>query len=233
MIFSAEQIVKMLQPHNVDAFYHANTVTTACSLLRSKALLSRADVIAAKLLQTGQYTDKLDQELGIFPDVFIDTVDIHDRANRHNNYGPVLFVFSPTLLTASGNLQISITRSNPSQWKPQTPSGEKWFCDIDFLTNNFAKGNFQQIIVFRNPKASLKLDTNLTHIVLDDPQLLTKDGKDYFTIAQTALHQAATEGGLNIKIDKRVCYDGICKCRQAFASNSKLLYKFFDPAVGA
>lgn len=152
MIFSPEEVIAVLQRHGVTLLYHANTVTTSCSLLRSGALLSRADAIAAGLLQTTQYTDELDQQLEIFSDVFVDTVDIHARVKSHNNYGPVLFGFPLTLLASSAGPGIPVTRSNPANWTAATPpEEERWFCDLDSLNRDFTVGDFAQIIVIRTP----------------------------------------------------------------------------------
>lgn len=214
----------------MDTLYHANTVTTSCSLVRSGVLLSRADLIAAHMLQTNQYTDDLDQEVGIFSDVFLDTVDIHACLRRHNNYGPVLFSFPLAFLRRAGGPGVSVTRSNPADWTTATPNEERWFCDFESLNRDFTRGNFAQIIVLRTPGASLRFEAHLTRVVLDDPQLVL-GGADCFTTAQTALLQAAQEGGLNLQIAKRNC-DQACDCREAFASNPRLVFKFFNPNVG-
>lgn len=91
MELAAKDILKVLTQKGIRNLHHANSVKTACSFLKSGKLLSRGNLIDLGLSQTNQYTDALDKEHGLWHDVFVDTVNIHDQARRRNLYGPVLF----------------------------------------------------------------------------------------------------------------------------------------------
>ncbi len=79
-----------LLERGVTEVFHANSVATSCHFIRENSLLSRGTVERLGLKQTSQYTDNADKKYSIWFDVFVDTVDIHQRASRRNQYGPVL-----------------------------------------------------------------------------------------------------------------------------------------------
>ena len=231
MNFPPALVTRLLQARGANFLFHANTVTTACSLLRSGSLLSRAGVEKSGLPQTGQYTDDVDRECGVWDSVFLDTTDIHDRIRRHNNYGPVVLKFSTTLLGATSGPGINITQSNPSKWKG-LPDKEKWFQHKILLQAKFTAGNFDQIIVIPSPNGSLNISAHLVEVILDDPQSQVEN-QDAYSSAEVALRKAASEGGISsIKISKRICRDG-CECVGRYQANDSFRWKFFSPNVGS
>lgn len=60
----------ILMRKGVNHLYHANTVATACTFIKSYGLLSRGAVRDFGLFQTPQGTDDSDQEFDVFYDIF-------------------------------------------------------------------------------------------------------------------------------------------------------------------
>jgi len=71
----------VLQAAGVTHLHHANTVTTSCTFLQKRGLLSRGWIEYYKLPQIRQSSDDIDKKYSIWNDVFMDGVDIHDRAS--------------------------------------------------------------------------------------------------------------------------------------------------------
>ena len=88
----------MLESKGVNELHHANSVATACQFIRSRSLMSRGTVERAGVFQTFQASDDIDKRYSIWFDVFMDSVDIHERARRANAYGPVLFVLDTRII---------------------------------------------------------------------------------------------------------------------------------------
>jgi hypothetical protein len=86
------EVYSVLKQIGATKIYHANTVLTSCTLLELGGLASRALVEAQGLPQTPQYSDGKDKEYKIWDGILVDHVDIHNRARKRNQYGPVLFL---------------------------------------------------------------------------------------------------------------------------------------------
>jgi hypothetical protein len=74
--------LKVLKDKGVIEFFHASTVRTSITFLKSGGLLSREQ--GEKDGQTSQITDATDKVLGIWDKVFVDTLDIHERLNKRH-----------------------------------------------------------------------------------------------------------------------------------------------------
>ena len=98
MDIPSKRVYESLASKGVGEIHHANSVITACQFLRQGSLMSRGNIERKGLFQTAQKSDDLDKKYGIWFDVFVDSVDIHDRAKRANAYGPVMFVFDAKLI---------------------------------------------------------------------------------------------------------------------------------------
>ncbi len=81
--------MKILRSKGVRSLHHVNTVRTACTFLRHARLLARGVVEDKGLLQTPQQTDEIDKKFGVWWDIFLDGVDIHNRVSGLCYYGPV------------------------------------------------------------------------------------------------------------------------------------------------
>jgi hypothetical protein len=164
----ADEVHRILAKKDVDALHHANSVITACQFLRAGALLSRGTVARRGLYQTTQVSGESDKKLGLWFDVFADFVNIHERARRANAYGPVLFVPDIALVAKGDTGRIWVTKSNPLGWLNQPEAG-CWFSSISDLDQDFRRGSFDQMLVFRHCGGEPPFVGHLKEIILDDP----------------------------------------------------------------
>lgn len=210
MDLPSRAVYKVLSESGVDCIYHANSVITACQFLRQGSLMSRGTIERKGLFQTKQRTDRSDKNSGIWFDVFVDSVDIHERASRSNAYGPVLFILDSKIIDKSYTGRVWVTKQNPMKWKGKSRE-ERWFTSINDLKANFVRGCFDQMIVFRHCGGELSFNGYLKEIILDDPMIGKNGPIDYYSMAYGALRLSMTEGRIDVPISKRRCYDG-CAC---------------------
>lgn len=230
MDLPSKDVHKVLVSKGIAAIHHANSVITACQFLRGRALLSRGTIERRRMFQTPQASDPVDRRRGLWFDVFTDSVDIHARAAAINFYGPVLFVLDVDLIRDAYTGKVWVTKLNPTKWDG-TKREDRWFQSIDDLTENFTKGDFNQMIVFRHCGGELPMAKYLKHIVLDDPKMKEKKSNiDYFSMAYGALKLAMTEGGIEVPIQRRGCAGG-CGCAKFHAGNPKWVEKMYVPTV--
>lgn len=69
--YTKDEVMTVLNDHNVTHLYHANTVRTACSYLVHKGLFSRQKMEARGYSQTAQSSDRIDVKYGIYNDIFL------------------------------------------------------------------------------------------------------------------------------------------------------------------
>jgi hypothetical protein len=209
--------------------HHANTVETSTTFLGQGGLLSRAYATVKRLPQTPQVSDKIDQQLGVWDDIFLDMVDIHDRGGRvrgYNVYGPVLFCFPLNILQhLPSNTDVCVTRLNPIKWKTVQADAERWFLTLPELLSGLRLGNFDQHIVLRGLSGKLPFLASPVEIILDDPKQNLSNGIDAYTHAFDRLTQAGNSAGVTINITKRNCKPD-CKCLDKY-KNQALVDHFF------
>ena len=227
MEIPSKSVFEVLKEKGVDSICHANSVITACQFLRLKSLLSRGTVERKGLYQTSQKSDQLDQRLGIWFDIFTDSVDIHKRARRANAYGPVLFKFDSEIIQDSYTGKVWVTKLNPTKWKGKGHES-RWFTSIDDLKTNFVKGSFDQMIVFRHCGGELPFGNFLQEVVLDDPERKSPNGIDYYSMAFGALTFAKTEGASAVIVKKRKCVAS-CSCAVHYKTNLEITREMFFP----
>lgn len=213
----------------VSKLHHANSVATACQFIRSQSLLSRGSVDRLGLTQTPQKTDDVDRRYSIWFDVFLDSVDIHKRANRANAYGPVLFVFDVNIINKNGTGRIWVTKCNPTKWAGK-PNQDRWFQSKEDLSKHFVKGRFDQMIVLRHCGGELPFGKYLKEIILDDPVAKTDDGVDLYSQAIGALRLAMQDAGISVPIKRRECR-GDCVCQGYWREEKQRLFTMFDPKI--
>lgn len=205
-----EEVYNVAQKKGMSHFYHANSLATSISLLKLNSLASRKRVESSGLAQTVQYTDDIDKSLGVWDDVFLDTVDIHRRASRRNNYGPVLFVFdSKIILSASG---VRVTKTNPSKWQINTPIEQRYFTSIEELDTNWHAGNFDQMITLQTPNGAIPLDRNFLNVIIDNPATGDALSREYMTAEEEVSKLT------NRTITRRQCAPW-CKCKENYQSS--------------
>lgn len=215
----------MLTQHKVEALFHANTVLTSISFLKNQGLCSRQYI--SRLVdsyQTSQCSDSNDQAVGVYNDIFFDSVDIHNRRKEYNKYGPVLFVYSLDLLSEPElESKILITKDNPIWWNPQMNFEDRYFADFEELQRGFHKGTFKQHITLHNvDKVGFKY---LQSIILDT---LPKEYDDVFENSYLTLQKAVKEADLSIDVSVRQC-ESSCKCLNKYlqSSRSDIIKKYF------
>ncbi|MEN5202576.1 hypothetical protein ABE525_25455 [Pseudomonas wadenswilerensis] len=216
---TGNEVYEVLIRRGVSYLHHANSLITSTSLLNLGGLASRELVEARNLPQTYQYTDQSDKNLGVWGDIFLDTVDIHKRASRRNNYGPILFVVNAEILKLATN--VLITKSNPSKWNTQTPHATRYFTSTDELEEGLAIGEFDQMLTLRTSNGLLPLAGLLEYILVDDPIQGPQPGPE-FTQAQNTLMQLT-----DTPIIRRECQPW-CKCSSGY-SDAQVLSKMFSP----
>ena len=229
MDIPSKQVYEILQNAGVDSIHHANSVVTACEFIREQSLLSRGTVERMGFHQTAQSSDGLDKRYGIWFDVFADSVDIHERAGRENAYGPVLFVLDSKIIENTYTGRLWVTKQNPTKWAGKKDK-DRWFQSKQDLEDNFVYGTFDQMIVFRHCGGSLPFGKYLKEIIVDDPEIESEAGVDFFSMAVGALRYAMSQSGTSVPIVKRECA-ATCTCVATYQANHELARKMFDPKI--
>jgi len=227
----ASDVLKVIERKGVDALYHANTVQTACTFLRQGRLMARGVVADRGLPQTTQQTDVLDKKYGLWCDIFLDGIDIHERARKRCFYGPVLFVLETKLLSQDTLSTVWITKKNPQSWSDGQVIADRYFGSLQELQRDYKKTDFGFSLVLRNIGGVVRLKPFLERIVLDNPHYADKTGGvQFFSQAVGALKASARSGGMgNITIEARSCA-GTCQCQSQYKSMTRVvLDKFFAP----
>jgi len=210
-------VYRALLEKGIDSLHHANTLQTSCLFLQQGRLLSRGSVEDRGLIQTLQHSDDLDKRYAIWHDVFLDSVDIHERAKARNLYGPVLFRFRLELLLDKQIRTIWITKKNPTKWRDNDRVEDRYFTSVDEFAEKYLKGDFDTMFVLRHTGGSLRLSPYLKDIVLDAPTVSMGE-IDLYSHSAGALCLSAWQGGLTeLKIVKRKC-SGYCKCAAEYGA---------------
>ena len=207
------EVYSVLKRKYIHNLYHANTVTTSCTFLRLGGLASRGLVAELGLPQTPQPSDDVDRKFGIWYDVFADTVDIHERARRPNEYGPILFTFPAEILNnLPQGSEVLVTKDNPIYWHSNAPQ-EQFFTDVKELDSCLEKGTFAQMVVIRTPKEILPFPKRGISITVDEPQRNLLNGVSAYKHAINKIQPAALRQ--SIPVSKRVC-GSTCRCTEEY-----------------
>lgn len=217
---NAKEVKNVLINNNVYELFHANSVLTSLTFLNNGGLLSRGTVEDLNLPQTSQQSDEIDKKFNIYYDIFFDSVDIHQRAKRKNDYGPVTFVYSVNVLDSIGNYDVCVTKYNPQNYENNTTNKELYFTNYEDLNSNFTKGDFAQQITIRKIREALSFEY-LKEIIIDYPGT---SREKYFTSAYDALEKALKENEINVSLVRRNC-PSECKCQEQY-SNFKERYTY-------
>lgn len=213
MVISNRVIKDVLCEKGVGHLYHANTVATTASFFKVGGLLSRGAVENLGLFQTSQSSDATDKELGIWYDVFFDSVDIHNRANELNKYGPVMFVFSTDLLLMD-NIEVRITKDNPIRWNTETPGSDRYFQTIQELRDEYTKGAFYQHLTVCRMTEPIPFEPYLKKIVIDNPSV---PDVSHFEKAYAYIQHELDENYPFVELCVRQCTEQ-CTCKTKYQS---------------
>jgi hypothetical protein len=212
----ANEVKRVLVSHDVSELFHANSVITALTFINHGGLISRGTVEDCGLHQTLQESDEIDKVYGIYNDIFFDSVDIHKRAKKLNDYGAITFVYSIDVLDELEDYEICVTRDNPIRWKESMTNNERYFTDYNDLDSNFVKGNFVQHITVKDIRKALSFN-HLKEIIIDYPG---ESREKYFIPAYDALEIAIKNNKINVPISKREC-SSECQCQNQYSNNKE------------
>lgn len=229
MHLPSSHVFSVLSEKGVTQLHHANSVATACQFIRQKSLLSRGTAERKGVTQTAQSSDSLDRIYSIWFDVFLDSVDIHQRASRANVYGPVLFDFSVGIIDKNKTGRLWVTKLNPTKWADKNEE-QRWFQSKVDLEENFILGQFDQMVLARHSGGELPFGKYLKRIVLDDPKHTTDSDIDVHSMAVGALRLAMQDAGIDVPIVRRQCRDQ-CRCVDYWTQDEDRLLKMFDPKI--
>lgn len=221
---TGQEVYRILRSRNVLNLFHANSVKTSISLLRLGGLASRKAVEQASLAQTSQYTDAIDKKFGIWGDVFMDTVDIHDRISDRNKYGPVSFVMDISFLNhLPETTRVLVTRLNPSKWTDTDRDERRYFMSAGDLSAGLSIGDFDQMLVIRIAGGIIHFGESLLSINLDDPKS-TQAASPEYGAAERALREAA-ENRIDVEIVRRECSP--CRCVSSYSEPATRIPYFY------
>jgi hypothetical protein len=224
MELDSREVYKVLHARNLKTLYHANTVQTACLFLQQGRLLSRGTVDERHLSQTPQMSDAIDTKYGIWYDIFLDSVDIHERSRNRNFYGPVSFRFNLEVLNEDWLPSLWITKKNPTKWIDGEPASERYYTTVEEFSRNYTSGDFGSMFMLRHVGGVLRLMPHLKELVVDDPGW-SYEGLDVYTQTVGALRASAWQGDIrDLKIVKRECTEK-CKCSDYYTKASLSLCK--------
>lgn len=202
-----------LKSVGVDKLYHVNTVVTSLSFINQGGLLSRQTAEIMGVTQTPQSSDDIDREFGIYNDIFFDSVDIHDRAKRPNDYGPVMFVYFVDVLDTLTEYDICITKDNPIYWNEGMRDNEKYFSSEQEILFGFSKGDFNKHITIRNISVPLPFNY-LEEIVIDDPGM---EHIELLNKAKESIESALNIIGVPVPVSVRKCSLN-CSCLSKYTT---------------
>ncbi len=214
-----QQIKHILRGKGVESLYHANTVGTSVTFLENGGLLSRGAVESAGLYQTSQQTDDKDRVLGVFYDIFFDSVDIHSRARKRNDYGPVTFEYSLNLIDSLPENSVKITKENPIYWSEDMPEEERYFMNETELEAEYFKGDFKQHFTITQQMRPLPF-TYLNRIILDDLRVSDQDDILIYWKAIDHIHKLMNANDINVPFVVRKC-PAACGCFEQYANARK------------
>jgi len=219
------EVYEILVNRGIAQLYHANSVRTSISMLKLQGIASRQLVAQKQLPQSIQFSDDADKRVGVWNDIFFDTVDIHSRASNRNKYGPVAFVMDIAFLKSlPADSQVLVTRLNPSKWE-EAPNVQRYFSNTKELSAGLEVGNFDQMITIRTRGGLVPFGNFLRSLILDEPRLTAGIGPE-FQSASTALASAANTNNFPLSIQRRTCFS--CKCLKSYAEKESRIPFFYS-----
>jgi len=174
---SSKALYSILKEKNVQFLYHANTVATSLTFIKSGCLLSRHQVEIDGLTQSYQKSDEHDKKHDVWDHIYVDGTDHHKIYGQSNFYGPVLFRLDLKLLVSPSFQEIYVMKSNPMFWNDKMSLDDKFYQNIDEIAADYLtkkKNDAQIMFTFRNPGHNLKFNKFLHSIGIDEPSIPIK-----------------------------------------------------------
>jgi hypothetical protein len=228
MKLNKQKVVEILRSKGVSHLYHANSVKTSCTFIQQGGLLSRGAVESKGLVQTSQESDELDKKYGVWNDIFLDSVDLHERFNRNNKYGPVLFKFNLNLLTDDSTPPIWITKNNPMFWNGDETDEVRYMQSEQELNRLYEKGAHREMITLRFVENVLPFGPYLEEVIVDSPGVKIGDivlRKE----ATKAIREALDQYGVDVPGFIRKCDSCWCRVNYLREVPTQTLRKLFLP----
>lgn len=200
-----------LKSIGVTHLYHANTIKTSCTYIKSGGLLSRGAVEQKKLTQTAQSSDMVDKHYKVWDDIFLDSVDLHDYFHRNNHYGPVLFKLNIDVLLYENLPELWILKDNPIRWNENQNLNDRYFSSIDELKMDFENERQKKMITLKKTKEIIPFEPYLDSIILDNP-FVKIEGIDLYNEGIKIITNCLRDSGIDVNIISMRQCRGKCYC---------------------
>lgn len=214
-----KKLYKFLESKDFKYFFHANTVTTACTFIEQKGLLSRGRVESKGLIQTYQSSDEIDKQFDVWNDIFFDLFDLHGYFPRQNLYGPVCFVMDNRFLLDNQLPNICITKNNPIYWEDSMEVHDKYYSSTkeyigEFEANKKRRILQQKMFIIHDTEKRIPFKRYLVKILLDNPKVKIGDVSLYKEAKQKLILSLEKAGFDKSILETRVCSN--CYCHQNY-----------------
>ncbi len=224
-----KKIHQTLVAKGVTHIYYGNNVSTACRLLRHRCLMSQVNIERLGINSSSPGMDTAAEHYTRWNDVFTETVDYHHHSGGTHPAGPVVFELDLEIIRNTYTGKVWVTRSNPSDWGPQTHQERKWFSSAIDLEHYFSPTSPDHMAVFRHCGGKLPIQGYLSRILLDDPGLeIRSQGIDCYSMAYGALKLAMSDGGFDVPIVRYGCESG-CASHDGYHTDDGRLLTQFSP----
>ncbi|ASU35838.1 hypothetical protein MuYL_3953 [Mucilaginibacter xinganensis] len=154
-------------------------MATSITFIRNNALLTRKFVEDNNLPQTVQNSDPIDKEYGLWDDIFLDGLDLHQHFNRNSPYGPIMFKIDLKILTLPDFQNVYITKDNPTNWRSKPNWDDRYYKNIEEFAKDYRNSgrvrDGQIMFTFKNCSDKIKLNKFCREIIVDNPHILLKD----------------------------------------------------------
>lgn len=209
------ELYTFMNSKNIRYFFHANSVSTSCSFIEQKGLLSRRAIETRGLLQTPQSSDEIDKQYGVWNDIFLDLFDLHGYFPRQNLYGPVCFVMDNRFLLDNEIPNICITKNNPIYWNDFMLENEKYYSSVkeyvdEFEDNMRLKYIQQKMFTIHNTRKIVPFRKYLVKVIVDNPRVKIGDVHLYKEAKQRLIKSLEGSGFSITLLETRTCIDCYC-----------------------
>lgn len=226
------ELYHFLKSKNIEIFFHANTVTTSCTLIKQKGLLSRGVFERNGLDMTPQSSDDCDKLFEVWNDIFFDILDLHGYFPRQNLYGPVCFVLSNKFLLDEKLPNICITKDNPIYWDLSMDDKEKYYSSVDEYMRDYdynikTKQIQKRMFTIHNTQKRIPFKKYLIKIILDNPKVKLNDLSLYKHSKKRLLEALEIAGFKQDLLKERICHNCYCQYNYLNQVDSEELEKLF------
>jgi len=212
-----KQLYNLLEEMKIPYLYHANSLKTFKTYVENSGIMSRGFVERMGLEQSPQSSDEVDKAIGVWDDIFLDTVDLHGYFPRQNVYGPIQMRFRNELVLDE-KFEFYVTKDNPIYWETSTKQEDRYFVSVEELKANWDKYQRQRkMFTIKNIDEPI-IFNYLQDIIIDDPRVQFTEGEMttiVFNEAKKIIDELVENyPELRNKLKVRTCSG--CFCRQNY-----------------